>query len=108
VSLPNDQVLAALDRHQHWSLRYHWQSPPDIRATIHTLLKIRLVEHQPASILMLIPNELMIYIFERLVMPSIYQYLEGKGGDEDEDDDEDDDDEDDDEDDNGNSGNMEY
>jgi hypothetical protein len=67
-------MAAYAETHQHWQLRYHHQAPPKIQAAIMTLLMIRNVPHQPSSILMAIPNELMFELFARIQWPSVEPY----------------------------------
>jgi ankyrin repeat protein len=57
-----------------WHPNHHHQSPQHTRAIIETMLMIRNVPHEPASILLLMPNELMFEIFSHLPLPSLRSY----------------------------------
>jgi hypothetical protein len=57
-------VRAAKNRF--WQLKKHTIAPHHVRDIVTTMLLIRLIEHEPASILHLMPNELMFEIFSFL------------------------------------------
>jgi hypothetical protein len=54
-----------------WQPNTHNTMPPCTRQVVHTMMLIRIVEHQPKSILLLLPNELMFEIFSHLPIYSI-------------------------------------
>jgi hypothetical protein len=51
---------------QGWQPEHHHQVPQHIQQAVSTVMTIRLVDHQPSSMLMLLPNELMFLIFSFL------------------------------------------
>jgi hypothetical protein len=46
-----------------WQVSQHSKAPEHVRRVVMVMLTLRLVPHEPASILCLIPNELMFQIF---------------------------------------------
>jgi hypothetical protein len=61
-------------RHQYWQVYNHHQAMQDIQEAVYTLMVVRSVPHQPASILSMMPNELMFEIFARLPLPTLQCY----------------------------------
>jgi hypothetical protein len=60
-------IAMTVDLVQHgWSVERHHQLPRHIRQAVQTMMTLRLVDHQPMSILAEIPNELMFLVFEML------------------------------------------
>jgi hypothetical protein len=49
-----------------WQVNVHQQSPHHVQQAVVTMMTIRLVEHQPSSMLAMIPNELMFLVFSFL------------------------------------------
>jgi hypothetical protein len=59
-----DQILARNQEYaSRWQVSKHQLAPKHIRQVVTAMMTIRLVDHQPASVLALIPNELMFLIF---------------------------------------------
>jgi hypothetical protein len=58
-------MLEAVNR-QHWQVDAHCRAPQQVRAIVTTIMMIQRIEHQPNSILMLLPNELLFVIFGML------------------------------------------
>jgi hypothetical protein len=50
-------------RYQHWRPDNHHELAHHVQATVVTMMMLRSVHHQPGSILMMMPNELMFQIF---------------------------------------------
>ena len=64
----DDDVIAVDTLQQGWSVDRHHQSPDHIRQAVTTMMTIRVVEHQPSSVLAWMPNELMFLVFAMMPM----------------------------------------
>jgi hypothetical protein len=56
-------VNAYSANNQYWQVNLHDKSPRHVRSVVATMMLLRIVEHQPSSILMLLPNEIMFELF---------------------------------------------
>jgi hypothetical protein len=50
----------------YWRPDSHYQMPQHIQIVVWTMMMVRIVEHEPRSMMVLLPNELMFEIFSHL------------------------------------------